>query len=135
MRLAGSEKACRPGLEVEQLIKVWLSVTAPVRLSGLRESDGEGFASELLSALRLPMAFKSLIAIPIVQLRGATLVVAHREPAVFSERDESVLAGLSTQAAIALENARLYGEAEGLIRRSPRAIASSISSPTWRVTI
>ncbi|MFT3921691.1 MAG: ATP-binding protein [Myxococcales bacterium] len=117
--LAGSEAKTLTGLNAEALLKVLASVTSPVRLTGLRPAERPEFATQLAEALASSVKFKSLIALPIVHLRGATnaaLLVGHRQPAIFTERDQSVLAGLSTQAAIALENARLYGEAEGLIR-------------------
>ncbi len=117
--LAGPAADLSGNVRADALLKVLSNVAAPVRLTGLpaaSRSKGAEVARALSAAFGLSAGFQSLLVIPIVQLRGATLVVAHRKPAAFTERDESVLVGLSTQAAIALENARLYGEAEGLIR-------------------
>src|SRR5258708_6999758 len=41
------------------------------------------------------------------QVRGG-LLVGHREPGQFTQDDEALLVGLAAQAAVALENARLY---------------------------
>jgi PAS domain S-box-containing protein len=115
--LAGPEQDAWKDLKGEELLRLLEGSGSLVRLSGLRPS--EGFASSLREALGPHSNMKSVIALPIAQTRGprsAGLVVAHRQPAVFTSRDESVLTGLATQAAIALENARLYGEAQGLIR-------------------
>ncbi len=88
-----------------------------VRLS---ELDVEDAGQNLRAALgETGGSIHSLMALPVSHARGpraAALVVFHSKSHAFSGRDESVLAGLATQAAIALENAHLYGEAQGLIR-------------------
>jgi len=45
-----------------------------------------------------------------------TLVAASYEPAVYSEEDEDVLLHVASQAAVAIENARLYQEAQKRVR-------------------
>ncbi len=54
---------------------------------------------------------RSYLAVPVVSCSGAVLgglFLGHPEPGVFGERDEQVVAGLAAQAAIAIDNARLY---------------------------
>lgn len=45
------------------------------------------------------------------QVRGG-LILGHTEPGKFTHDDETLLVGLASQAAVALENARLYGAAQ-----------------------
>lgn len=45
------------------------------------------------------------------QVRGG-LILGHTEPGKFTHEDETLLVGLAAQAAVALENARLYGAAQ-----------------------
>lgn len=60
----------------------------------------------------------SYLAVPVIGRSGETLggiFLAHAESGVFSERDERVVEGLAAQAAIAMDNARLYEEAQRAI--------------------
>ena len=57
----------------------------------------------------------SYLAVPVVSRSGTVLgglFFGHPEPDVFSEGDEVVVAGLASQAAIAMDNARLYEAAK-----------------------
>jgi PAS domain S-box-containing protein len=57
----------------------------------------------------------SYLAVPVVSRSGEVLgglFFAHSEPDVFTERDETVVAGLAAQAAVAMDNARLYEAAK-----------------------
>jgi PAS domain S-box-containing protein len=54
---------------------------------------------------------RSYLAIPVVSRSGEVfggLFFGHSEPGVFTQRDERIVAGIAAQAAIALDNARLY---------------------------
>ncbi|HLY37856.1 MAG TPA: ATP-binding protein, partial [Candidatus Binatia bacterium] len=65
---------------------------------------------------------RSYLAAPVVS-RGAViggLFFGHSDPGAFSERDERLVIGLAAQAAIAIDNARLY-EAERAARRGAEA--------------
>jgi PAS domain S-box-containing protein len=70
---------------------------------------------------------RSFLAMPVVSRAGEILggmFLAHERAGAFSRRHESTLAGLASQAAIALDNARLY-EAERAARTAvERAVAS-----------
>jgi GAF domain-containing protein/two-component sensor histidine kinase len=69
-----------------------------------------------MPAGHLPVA--SYLAVPVVS-RGGTVIgglfFGHPEPGVFSERSEMLVAGLAAQAAVAMDNARLFREAQKLI--------------------
>ncbi|HEY1328757.1 MAG TPA: ATP-binding protein [Casimicrobiaceae bacterium] len=54
---------------------------------------------------------RSYLAVPVVSRAGGglgALFFGHREPGVFSERAERLVAGMAAHAAIAIDNARLY---------------------------
>jgi signal transduction histidine kinase/ActR/RegA family two-component response regulator len=54
---------------------------------------------------------RSYLAVPVVARSGSVLgglFFGHPEPAVFNERTERIVAGVAAQAAVALDNARLY---------------------------
>lgn len=57
----------------------------------------------------------SYMAVPVVSRSGEVLgglFFGHAEPDIFTERDEIVVAGLAAQAAVAMDNARLYEAAK-----------------------
>jgi len=69
-----------------------------------------------MPAGHLPVA--SYLAVPVVSRGGAViggLFFGHPEPGVFSERSEMLVAGVAAQAAVAMDNARLFREAQKLI--------------------
>jgi signal transduction histidine kinase len=60
----------------------------------------------------------SYLAVPVVSRSGSViggLFFGHPDPGVFGERSEMLVRGVAAQAAIAMDNARLFREAEGLI--------------------
>lgn len=64
----------------------------------------------------LPVA--SYLAVPVVSRTGAViggLFFGHPTPGVFTERSQMLVAGVAAQAAIAMDNARLFREAQRLI--------------------
>jgi two-component sensor histidine kinase len=57
----------------------------------------------------------SYLAVPVVSRSGEVLgglFFGHKKPGVFSERTEKIVAGIATQAAIAIDNARLFKAAQ-----------------------
>lgn len=61
----------------------------------------------------------SYLAVPVVARAGEViggLFFGHTEPAVFTERHERLIEGLAAQAAVAMDNARLYEKAQHAIR-------------------
>ncbi len=62
---------------------------------------------------------RSYLAAPVVSRSGEVIggiFLGHEDVAVFDERAEAVAMALAAQAAVAIDNARLYGEAKHLIR-------------------
>lgn len=57
----------------------------------------------------------SYLAVPVALRSGEViggLFFGHREPGVFTEREESLIVGMAAHAAIAIDNARLYADAK-----------------------
>ena len=75
-------------------------------------------AKEGLHSLGVPRGHpfvRSFLGVPLLDRSGHVrggLLLGHSEPDRFSEEDETLLVGLATEAAIALENARLYSAAQ-----------------------
>ena len=82
---------------------------------GLRADDithDPRFAAETAESPVIPAAApaRSLLSIPIVSRSGdvfGAMVFGHRDPHVFTSRDERVVRGIASQAAIAIDNAQL----------------------------
>jgi PAS domain S-box-containing protein len=115
--LSGSAHALAETCDFDAL----LTAVEDIPPEGVRVADAleEGVPGELRGIFADAAPVRSLLAFPVLTARRtlrAVLLVADTQAFKFSVRDANVLAGLSTQASIALENARLYGEAEGLIR-------------------
>ncbi|MES2766007.1 MAG: PAS domain S-box protein, partial [Bacteroidota bacterium] len=58
---------------------------------------------------------KSYLAVPVVSNSGEVLgglFLGHEQPGIFTENSETIVAGIAAQAAIALDNARLYKTAK-----------------------
>src|SRR5215213_1373689 len=74
------------------------------------------------------LAVTSYLAIPVVSRAGEVLgglFFGHPEPAVFTERDEIIVSGLASQAAIAMDNARLYEAAKKARTEAEQAAAEN----------
>jgi PAS domain S-box-containing protein len=70
---------------------------------------------------------RSYLAVPVIARSGEViggLFLGHPEPDVFTERSERLIEGISAQAGIAMDNARLYEAAQNEIRRREQAEAA-----------
>ncbi len=70
----------------------------------------------------------SYLAVPVVSRSGEVmggLFFGHPEPGVFTERDEITVSGLASQAAIAMDNARLYEAAQKARTEAEKAAAEN----------
>lgn len=90
-----------------------------VRLADVRQDPrfGQNPPYYGLSPGHLPVV--SYLAVPVVTRAGEVLgglFFGHPEPGVFTMRSERIVAGLAGQAAIAMDNARLYREARYAVR-------------------
>ena len=70
----------------------------------------------------------SYLAVPVISRSGDVLgglFFGHPDPAVFTERDEIIVSGLASQAAIAMDNARLYEAAKTARAQAEQAAAQN----------
>jgi PAS domain S-box-containing protein len=70
---------------------------------------------------------RSYLAVPVISRAGEVLgglFFGHPEPNVFTDRAERIVSGVAVQAAIAMDNARLYEAAQREISRRERAEAA-----------
>ena len=75
------------------------------------------------------LSARSYLAVPVVSRSGEPIggmVLGHPEPGVFTERAERLVAGVAAQAAIAVDNARLFQEA----RRAAETLERRVSERT-----
>jgi len=82
-----------------------------VRSDDITLDPGYGQAAPHYGMPRGHLPVRSYLAVPVVARSGAVLgglFFGHPEPGVFNERSERVVAGMAAQAAVALDNARLY---------------------------
>jgi signal transduction histidine kinase len=75
---------------------------------------------------------RSFLAVPVRSRSGrvlGSLFFAHAAPSVFTEQAEAIVGGIAAQAAIAIDNARLYGQVQRLLasERVARAEAERVS--------
>ena len=70
---------------------------------------------------------RSYLAVPVVSRSGEViggLFFGHPEPGVFTERSEHLVVGIAAQAAIAIDNARLYATAQAAAEERKRLLDS-----------
>jgi signal transduction histidine kinase len=67
------------------------------------------------------------LAVPVASRAGdvlGSLIFGHAEPAAFTESDERIVVALAAQAAVAMDNARLYQQAHQALRARDRFLAT-----------
>ncbi len=86
-----------------------------VRCDDVRARRGDGPAAPHRDVLEGRLGVRSYLAVPVVSRSGEViggLLFGHPEPGVFSERAERLVGGVAAQAAVAIDNARLYEAAQ-----------------------
>jgi two-component sensor histidine kinase len=95
-----------------------------VRLDNIAVEQGHDGTPFTLEATSDTPVIRSILAFPVVLRTGDThgiLVFGHERAGMFNRRSERLLAGLTAQAAIALENSRLYRNAQSEIEERRQA--------------
>src|SRR5688572_22884119 len=86
-----------------------------VRIGDVKKDPRYGKNSPYYGRSERHLAVTSYLAVPVVSRSGEVLgglFFGHPDADVFTERDEIVVAGLAAQAAVAMDNARLYEAAK-----------------------
>ncbi|UVF19117.1 GAF domain-containing protein [Microvirga terrae] len=112
------------------LVNIW-EICAPafregrtVRLDNIAVEQGHDGTPFTMDATADAPVIRSILAVPVVLRTGdvhGILVFGHERAGMFNRRSERLLAGLTAQAAIALENSRLYRNAQGEIEERKQA--------------
>ena len=90
----------------------------PIRIGNVRTEQSFGKLEPHFGLTDDDDLVTSYLAVPVVARAGrcvGALVLGHSEPGAFSEDTERLIAGIAVTAAIAIDNARLFQEAHGLI--------------------
>jgi PAS domain S-box-containing protein len=102
-----------------------------VRIDNVKLDPRYGKSSPYYGMPEGHLPVTSYLAVPVVSRSGEVLgglFFGHPAPAMFTERDEIVVSGLASQAAIAMDNARLYEAA-----KKARAQAEEAASANERL--
>ena len=99
-----------------------------VRIADVKKDPRYGKNSPYYGMPEGHLPVVSYLAVPVVSRSGEVLgglFFGHPEPGIFTERDEIVVAGLASQAAVAMDNARLYETAKRARAEAERAAAEN----------
>jgi PAS domain S-box-containing protein len=95
-----------------------------VRIADVKKDPRYGKNSPYYGMPEGHLPVTSYLAVPVISRSGEVLgglFFGHPEPGIFTERDEIVVAGLASQAAVAMDNARLYETAKRARAEAERA--------------
>lgn len=114
--LTGAEAGCfSPTFDGDSILRVDDVTVAPtITISALEWSGTRG-------------PLRSYLAVPVISRRGEVLGglhFGHSRPAAFNDRAETLVAGIAAQAAVALDNAKLYSEAQAINRVKDEFLAT-----------
>jgi PAS domain S-box-containing protein len=112
---------------------------SPIRLADVQMDPRYGQMSPHFGMPAGHLPVRSYMALPVVSRSGEViggLFFGHHEPGIFSDRTERIMVGIAAQAAVAIDNARLYedvkqaaSEREQLLKaeRAARSEAERVS--------
>jgi two-component sensor histidine kinase len=121
---SGDAREAAAGLPVGKLCSAVFADGKTIRSHDITTEPDYGQVSPDVKGAPGHPSIRSIMAVP-VQLRTGeirgVLLFGHEKPGVFTERAERLVTGLAAQAAIALENGRLYQEAQREIEERRQA--------------
>jgi len=94
-----------------------------VRVNDLTTDERPHRSTVQITPLDRDLGLKSYLAVPVIDRAGlviGALMLAHTSPGVFTARIERIILGLAAHAGTAMDNARLYGDAQRLISELER---------------
>ena len=101
---------------------------AVVRIDDVKKDPRYGKSSPYYGMPEGHLPVTSYLAVPVVSRSGEVLgglFFGHPEPGMFTERDEIIVSGLASQAAVAMDNARLYETAKKARAEAEHAAAEN----------
>jgi len=118
--------SCPPTLDGE-LFGPTVRRTAAIRSDDVRKDPRYGVDDPGLCIFPGHLPVTSYLAVPVVSRAGdllGALAFGHEETGVFGERAERLVVGLAAQAAVAMDNARLYRQAQEANRMKDEFLAT-----------
>ncbi len=109
-----------------QLFKVTFEGEGVVRSDDITQDERYGQNAPNFGMPEGHLPVKSYLAVPVKSQAGTViggLFFGHSEPAMFREEHEHIVAAIASQAAIALDNAKLYEEIKSLNNKKDEFIA------------
>lgn len=102
-----------------------------VRLANVKNdrSDGRGFPYDSMAQGYEPIT--SYLSVPVISRSGEVyggLFLGHPDEDVFSERDARIVEGIAAQAAVAMDNARLFDTAQRAAAENERLYRQTVES-------
>jgi signal transduction histidine kinase/ActR/RegA family two-component response regulator len=100
---------------------------ATIRLNDVKQDPRYGKSSPYYGMPPGHLPVTSYLAVPVTSRSGEViggLFFGHSKPGIFSERHERIVEGLAAQAAIAMDNARLYQASQRAIHEREGLLAS-----------
>jgi adenylate cyclase len=125
--------AVRIGLLREGRLRFPIGLGTKVMWEPANESDRARAIARALDSLEMGRVADDHVVLPLtVKGRVAGLLEVHRERGQLGDRDVAMLQAMANQLSVALENARLYGQMEGLFRTymSPDIATALIADPS-----
>jgi signal transduction histidine kinase/CheY-like chemotaxis protein len=112
----------------------------PIRSDDILQDPRYGHSAPHHGMPQGHLPVRSFLAVPVISRSGEViggLFFGHAEPAVFDERAEKIITGIAAQAAVSIDNARLYDAAQAAAaerevllesERTARGLAERMSS-------
>ncbi len=120
----GGARAAFSDLAVEKICEAVFGHGRTIRIDDISVDPDHGQYLTQESSSEGRPRIRSMLAVPVSSRTGkiyGVLLFAHEKAAAFTERAERLVTGLAAQAAIALENGRLYQEAQHEIEERRQA--------------
>jgi len=90
----------------------------PIRVDDIAGRPDYAESAECLGPGEGGLMVRSYLAVPVISRSGETLgglFFGHSRPGVFTERDERIVSGIAGQAAVSMDNAKLFRQAKQAI--------------------
>lgn len=100
---------------------------APIRCDDVLQDSRYGKTAPYHGMPPGHLAVRSYLAVPVKSRLGDVLgglLFGHPEPGMFTERTERLIVGIATQAAVAIDNARLYDNAQKAAKEREQLLVS-----------
>jgi PAS domain S-box-containing protein len=100
---------------------------AAVRIDDVRKDPRYGHNAPYFGMFEGRVPVVSYLAVPVISRSGDVLgglFFGHEQPCLFGERQEKLVVGLAAQAAVAMDNARLYRQAQEANRMKDEFLAT-----------